>query len=55
VRLDVYGPAEELEKLKEPLNPAWFTLRRCSWGNIFDWLDWRSRLRSWRWQEGLWG
>jgi quinol monooxygenase YgiN len=29
VRLEVHGPAEELEKLKAPmahLNPAWFTL-----------------------------
>ncbi len=31
VRLEVHGPAAELEKLKEPLatlNPAWFVLRR---------------------------
>jgi quinol monooxygenase YgiN len=29
IRVEVHGPAEELEKLKEPLahlNPAWFTL-----------------------------
>ncbi len=29
IRLEVHGPAEELEKLKAPmapLNPAWFTL-----------------------------
>ena len=31
IRLEVHGPAAELEKLKEPfahLNPAWFVLRR---------------------------
>ena len=31
MRLEVHGPAAELEKLKEPLahlNPAWFVLRR---------------------------
>jgi hypothetical protein len=31
VRLEVHGPAMQLEKLKEPLahlNPAWFTLHR---------------------------
>lgn len=29
IRVEVHGPAEELEKLKQPLahlNPAWFTL-----------------------------
>jgi hypothetical protein len=29
IRIEVHGPAEELEKLKAPmahLNPAWFTL-----------------------------
>jgi quinol monooxygenase YgiN len=29
IRVEVHGPAEELEKLREPmahLNPAWFTL-----------------------------
>jgi len=29
IRIEVHGPAEELEKLKTPmsrLNPAWFTL-----------------------------
>ena len=29
IRIEVHGPAEELEKLKGPLahlNPAWFTL-----------------------------
>jgi quinol monooxygenase YgiN len=38
VRLEVHGPAEELEKLKGPLahlKPAWFTLHRFSWGDIF--------------------
>lgn len=31
-RIEVHGPAEELEKLKGPLahlNPAWFVLQRC--------------------------
>jgi quinol monooxygenase YgiN len=30
IRIEVHGPAEELEKLKAPLahlNPAWFTLK----------------------------
>ena len=38
VRIEVHGPAEELAKLKIPLeqlNPAWFTLHRLSWGDIF--------------------
>jgi len=38
VRIEVHGPEEELAKLKEPLadlNPAWFTLHRLSWGDIF--------------------
>ena len=32
IRIEVHGPAAELEKLKEPLahlNPAWFVLHRC--------------------------
>jgi quinol monooxygenase YgiN len=32
VRIEVHGPAAELEKLKAPLahlNPAWFVLHRC--------------------------
>ena len=32
VRIEVHGPAAELEKLKGPLahlNPAWFVLHRC--------------------------
>ena len=36
VRIEVHGPAEELAKLKIPLehlNPAWFTLHRLSWGD----------------------
>ncbi len=31
IRLEVHGPAVQLEKLKEPLahlNPAWFVLQR---------------------------
>ena len=38
VRVEVHGPAEQLAKLKEPLadlNPTWFTLHRCSWGDTF--------------------
>ena len=38
VRIEVHGPAEELAKLKIPLeqlNPAWFTLHRLSWGDTF--------------------
>ncbi len=38
IRLEIHGPAEELAKLKEPLahlNPDWFTLHRCSWGDTF--------------------
>ena len=38
VRVEVHGPAEELAKLKMPLeqlNPAWFTLHRLSWGDTF--------------------
>ncbi len=38
VRLEVHGPAEQLAKLKAPLaklNPTWFTLHRCSWGDPF--------------------
>jgi quinol monooxygenase YgiN len=32
IRIEVHGPAAELEKLKGPLahlNPAWFVLHRC--------------------------
>ncbi len=32
IRIEVHGPAAELEKLKAPLahlNPAWFVLHRC--------------------------
>ena len=32
IRLEVHGPAAELEKLKGPLahlNPSWFVLHRC--------------------------
>ena len=32
IRIEVHGPAAELEKLKEPLahlNPDWFVLHRC--------------------------
>ena len=32
IRIEVHGPAAELEKLKEPLahlNPSWFVLHRC--------------------------
>jgi quinol monooxygenase YgiN len=39
VRIEVHGPAEELEKLKQPLahlNPAWFTLEASVERQVID-------------------
>jgi quinol monooxygenase YgiN len=39
VRIEVHGPAEELEKMKQPLahlNPAWFTLEASVERQVID-------------------